>query len=80
MKLIKIGSKSAADKVLTNSLFNPVNGKTLVRRRYDSGKYKPDAEYKGREVEVHDDVHALYAVKQKDSDGPYVRIFCICEE
>ena len=78
MKTLKVISKAKADQILVNSLFEPVNGKTLNRMRYSSGKYAPGS-YIGREIEVSDDVHALYQSKGRDADGPYVRIMCITE-
>ena len=79
MKKIRIGTKAQADKVLVASLFKPVDGKTLNDMKYDGGKYKsnPDVPYIGREVEVSDNIHALYAVRRKDAEGPYVQIRCI---
>ena len=79
MKKLTIGTKRQADKVMMNSLFTPVNGRTLSVMKYDSGKYRitPDAPYIGREVEVSDDCHALYTVTKRDADGPYVQIMCV---
>ena len=81
MKKLKISTKMAANSVMVSSLFNPVNGRTLQDMKYDGGKYKvdPDIPYIGRTVEVGDNIHALYVVRRKDSDGPYVQIRCICE-
>lgn len=79
MKTLTIGTKAQADKVLVNSLFQPVNGKTLNVSKYDGGKYKANTSFIGRAVEVSDDVHALYMVKRKDSDGAYQQIMCVCE-
>jgi len=78
MKTLKIGTKTQANKILLDSLFNPVNGKTLNRMKYCNGKYKPGS-YIGRELEVSDGVHALFTESRKDSDGHYVRIMCITE-
>ncbi len=79
MKKLTIGTKAQADKVLVNSLFQPVSGRTLNTMKYDGGKYKPDQSYVGREVEVSDTVHALYVVKRRDSDGAYAQVMCVCE-
>jgi hypothetical protein len=38
MKTLKIGTKTQANKILLDSLFNPVNGKTLNRMKYCNGK------------------------------------------
>jgi len=78
MKKLKIGTKTQANKILLDSLFNPVNGKTLNRMKYCTGKYKPGS-YIGRELEVSDEVHALFTESRKDSNGHYVRIMCITE-
>ena len=78
MKTLSITTKAKADKILVESLFKPVNGRTLNRMKYSGGKYKPGS-YIGREVEVSDNVHALYQSKGRDADGPYVRIMCITE-
>jgi hypothetical protein len=78
MKTLKIGTKTQANKILLDSLFNPVNGKTLNRMKYCNGKYKPGS-YIGREMEVGDNVHALFTESRKDSDGSYVRLMCITE-
>ena len=79
MKTIRIVTKAQANKVLVESLFKPVNGRTLNDMKYDGGKYKinPDVPYIGREVEVSDNIHALYIVRRKDAAGPYVQIRCI---
>jgi len=78
MKTLRIGTKTQANKILLDSLFNPVNGKTLNKMKYCNGKYKPDS-YIGREMEVGDNVHALFTESRKDSDGPYVSLMCITE-
>ena len=77
MAKMTIGTKAQADKVLVNSLFQPVNGKTLTAMKYDSGKYRADQSYVGREVEVSGNIHALYVVKRKDADGQYAQIMCV---
>lgn len=78
MKTLTIGTKRQADAVMVNSLFQPVNGRTLNAMKYDGGKYKAGVSFVGREVQVSDDVHALYMVSRRDSDGPYQQIMCIC--
>jgi len=70
-------SKAQADKILVNSLFQPVNGKTLSRMKYCNGKYKPGV-YIGREIEcASDDVKAIYPQSGRDSEGAYVHLMCI---
>ena len=76
---MKIITKTQADKILTASLFNPVNGKTLNRSRFDSGKYRVGVSFIGSDVPDLAGVHAVYAVRQKDADGPYARLMCVCE-
>lgn len=80
MKKLTIGTKAQADRVLVESLFKPVNGKTLNVSKYCTGKYKAETSFIGREVEVYDGVHALYMTRGKDKDGPYQTIMCICED
>lgn len=73
-----MGTRAQADKALTDSLFKPVNGKTLTRMRYDMGKYSNNL--KGRTFDVLDNVVAIWTEKRKDSDGPYWAIFCLTAE
>ena len=77
MKMLKIGTKAQADKLVVESLFKPVNGHTLDVRKYDCGKYDPSKSYIGRDVEVSDDVYALYVNKGRDSYGPYATVMCV---
>ena len=79
MKTLKIGTKSQADKILVESLFVPVNGKTLTPQRFDRGKYKAETPFVGREVSVADDVFALWMETRRDSDGSYKALFCISQ-
>ena len=78
MKVLQITTKTKADAILVDSLFNPVNGRTLNRMKYCTGKYKPGA-YVGTDVRVSDDVHAVYTSRQRDKDGPFIRLMCVCE-
>lgn len=79
MKKLTIGTKRQADDVLVNSLFKPVNGKTLSVMKYDGGKYKAGTSFIGRVVETSDDVHALYVVQRRDAHGAYQQIMCVTE-
>lgn len=81
MKTIEITTRRAANRILTDSLFHPINGKTLSVIKYDGGKYKvnPETPYIGRKIEVADCIHAVYTVRSKDADGPYVKLMCIYE-
>ncbi len=78
MKKLQIGRRAQAEKVLVDSLFKPVSGRTLTTMKYDGGKYRAGAHLIGKEVEVSDDVFALYPVKRHDSYGPYTQIMCVC--
>ena len=73
---INIISKRKADSMLVDSLFSPVNGKTLTKTRWDLGKYKP-GKYVGREIECGEDVRAIFPQPQRDSDGPYIALYCL---
>lgn len=75
MKSLEMGTKAQADKALTESLFKPVNGKTLRRMRYDLGKYGNNM--KGKTFEVLDNVVAIWTEKRQDSNGPYWAVYCL---
>lgn len=75
-KKITIVSKRKADTMLLDSLFHPVNGKTLTCTRYDMGKYKP-SKFIGREIECDEHVKAIFTQSKRDSDGPYVALYCL---
>lgn len=77
MKRLQITSKRKAESMLVDSLFEPVNGRTLSKEKYSSGKYKPDAFPIGREVEVSEHVHALWAEQRRDADGAYACVYCL---
>lgn len=77
MKTLKISTKSQADSVLVNSLFQA--GGTLQTMRFDMGKYKADVSLLGREVQASDDVYAIYQISRRDGDGPYRALMCICK-
>lgn len=79
---MKIISKSEANKILIDSLFHPVNGKTLNVNKFDAGKYTwhgTAKHYIGREVPEIKGVHAVYVERRQDSEGPYAQIMCISE-
>lgn len=79
---MKIVTKKQADDILVNSLFKPVNGRTLNIRKFDSGKYKwtgKAKDYVGTEVTDISGVHAVYPERRVDKDGPYCQLMCICE-
>ena len=80
---MKIITKSAANKVLVNSLFEPINGKTLSVSKFDSGKYewKGNAKaYLGKEVPTLRGVHAVYVERRTDRNGAYAQIMCVSED
>ena len=79
---MKIVSKREADKILVNSLFQPINGKTLSRGVFDAGKYAwtgKASDYAGKEVIDIKGVHAVYVERRVDSDGPYAALLSIHE-
>ena len=79
MKIIK---KTEADRILTDSLFNPVNGKTLKVMKFDGAKLEWHGSLKayiGRDVPDIRGIHAVYCVRRQDSDGAYAQLMCICE-
>ena len=79
---MKITTKAKAMSILTDSLFNPVNGHTLSIGKFDGGKYKwtgSQKHYVGKEVTDIDWVHAVYVERRTDSDGPYAQLMSIGE-
>ena len=79
---MKVTKKSEADRILTDSLFNPVNGHTLNVMKFDGAKLEWHGSLKhyiGREVPHIRGIHAVYVVRRQDSDGPYAQLMCICE-
>ena len=77
MKNLKVTTKYRASKMQVESLFTPVNGGTLSQAKYSGGKYKPGSFPTGREVEVSDNIYAIWAESRRDSDGPYVSLYCL---
>ena len=77
MKTIQITTKSQASSMQVESLFVPVNGRTLSKTKYCGGKYKLGAFPKGREIEVSENVHAVWSESRKDSDGSYSALYCL---
>ena len=75
MKTLTCITKRAANNMLINSLFKPVNGGTLIRERYCSGKYL--ASIKTRPLQVSDDVLCLWAEPRRDADGNYFALYCL---
>lgn len=79
---MKITTKKKANGILVDSLFTPVNGKTLIDMKYCTGKYKwtgKASDYVGNEVADLQGLHAVYVVRRTDSDGAYAQIRCITE-
>ena len=79
---MRIVSKKEANDILVNSLFNPVNGKTLREGKFCTGKYTwtgSQKYYIGKEVVDIPGVHAVYVVRRQDSDGPYAQMRSIHE-
>lgn len=81
MKTITITSKRNASNLILDSLFTPVNGRTLIEMKHDGGKYStsPEVPYIGRTIEVRDECHAVYPVRRKDADGAYIQFMSVCE-
>ena len=74
---MKIVTKREADKILVDSLFR--GGRTLMTEKFDNGKYRVDQSYIGRDVHDLPGVHAVYAERRRDADGPYIRLMSISE-
>jgi hypothetical protein len=74
-KKLRLTSKRKADQMLVNSLFSP--GGTLTRFKYCTGKYKPEKFRVGREMEVGEDIQAIWAERRRDENGPYVVLYCL---
>jgi len=80
---MKVTTKREANKILTNSLFNPVNGHTLSVGKFDGGKYQwhgSQKHYVGHDVPDIRGVHAVFIERRSDSDGPYGQLMCIHED
>lgn len=78
MKSIEITTKGAADRMQVASLFQPVNGRTLVKGRYDRGKYRAEASLIGRTLDnCPDEVVAVWSEIRRDSDGAYRALYCL---
>lgn len=75
MKQITIGTKTQGNRVIIESLFKPVNGKTLSAFRHDRGKYRMDGSFIGRVIETSERCFALWMETRRDSDGPYRALF-----
>ena len=81
-RMMNIISKREANKILVDSLFNPINGHTLNVEKYDNGKYEwcgSQKHYIGKEVGHIDGVHAVYVERRTNSDGAYAQVMCISE-
>ena len=70
---MKIITKAEADKLY--------NANSTHRIKFCSGKYKPENIYVGRDVtaEVNERILAVYPIKGKDRDGPFIRLMCLCK-
>jgi hypothetical protein len=78
MKTITITTKSKADALHVESLFKPVNGRTLVKERYDKGKYKSEVNLVGRVLDnCPDSVIAVWSEAKRDLHGPYKALYCL---
>jgi hypothetical protein len=77
MKKVAIVSRRSAEKLRVESLFHPVDVRTLVIDRWTTGKFKHEAFPVGRVVEVSDHVLALFTKPGNDRDGRYVSLYCV---
>lgn len=73
-KTIEITTKKRAESALIDSLFKPINGHTLVKSKWCAGKYANSG--KGREIEVTEDVQAVWGERRSDRDGAYYTLYC----
>jgi hypothetical protein len=76
---VKVVTKAQARNIMLDSLFRPINGRTLVAKKFDSGKYRVDQSYIGRVVKDLPGVHAVYPVRRRDGDGAYGQLMCLSE-
>lgn len=75
MKTVTVVKKSVAMAMLKNY----PNCRIMM---YDNGKYSwtgSAKHYIGREVEVADNIKAVWVERRQDSYGPYARAMCITE-
>jgi hypothetical protein len=77
-RFLTVTTKAAADKKQVESLFVPVNGRTLSRVKWCGGKYRETVI--GRTLFVPEYVHAIWAERRKDRDGPYCALYALCED
>ena len=79
---MKVTTKKHAMAILTDSLFNPVNGRTLRISVFCTGKYKntpTEMAKTGMEVIDIEGVHAVYGERRQDSEGPYTKLYSVGE-
>jgi hypothetical protein len=76
-KTVTVISKRKANAMLVDSLFNA--GGTLTATKLCSGKYATGKFPVGREIEVSENIVAVWAENRKDSCGPYVSLYCLCK-
>ena len=78
MKNLKVTTKYRASKIQAESLVTPVNGGALSQAKYSGGNMcKPGSFPIGREIEVPDNIYAVWAESRRDSHGPYVSLCCL---
>ena len=73
-------SKSAKNRAIVDSLFQPINGQTLAcveSERFDRGKYRNSLI--GQPIPAHMLPHValVWSEPRRDSDGPYHALFSI---
>ena len=76
MKKITVTTKRQADNAMLDTLFQGTRTATR-KERYDNGRYAGKAaDYYGKDVDVLDDVAAIWPETRKDKDGSYVIFWC----
>ena len=79
MKILQITTKRRAKDQSLNTLFSGPRTATRIMK-YCTGKYKwlgSAAAYVGRELEVGDDVLAVWVERRADKHGPYAQMMCL---
>ena len=64
-------------KIISAARGRRVGGQIM---RYDMGKYNAGQSFVGRDLKVAKHVLAVWPERRKDSDGPYIALFCAIGE
>ena len=81
-KMMRIGTKSAAMKLMAEMKVHPVSKEPLRKMKYDNGKYtwKGQKEHQASEPECVDSgTMALWVEQRKDQYGTYCQVMCITD-